>query len=75
MAGYHTPNRALRKRMAAYRQVACPSCGAKPGEVCVTFNSREGVKYTHVTRRNKYRYDLGSMDKPIILHDAQDSGL
>jgi len=32
---------------------------------CVAYRTKSAVKHTHVTRRNKYRYDVGKMQEPI----------
>lgn len=50
-----------------YRKVYCPSCGAKIGMPCVQMRKGAAVQHTHVTRRNKYRYDIGKMNEPILL--------
>jgi hypothetical protein len=63
----------MASRIRLYQTVACPSCGAKPGDPCFKYITREPVKHVHVTRRNKYRYDIGSMDKPIILHAQREN--
>lgn len=34
---------------------------------CVQMRNGAAVSHTHVTRRNKYRYDIGKMNELILL--------
>lgn len=63
MRRYRTWKTAEQKQR--YKQVECPTCAAKPGMPCVKVETQEGQKYVHSARRDKYRYDIGGMNKPI----------
>jgi hypothetical protein len=62
---YYARDRKAAEKRFRYMSVPCPSCGALPKMPCITLAYRAAVKHIHVTRRNKYRYDVGEMQTPI----------